>query len=567
MTRTVFYSWQSDLDAAVTKSLIQRALDAAVKSLGADAEVDPARRELVVDRDTRGVKGTPHVAETILDKIDAASVFVADLSYVARRENGDGIPNPNVLIEYGWAAGRLGRPLMISVMNTAFGHPEVQPLPFDLRHLRWPILFNCPADADVEQRRVAKADLTKALASALKDILLDPEANLARIAPSEPHPRDVQLLHRVHALLDQSLRHFLHSWNFGTPFERVRLEPIELMNATWTGAAYEFDDGLVQTAFKAMRTAAEAFGELVAERLYAMDRNPKMTWAKTRLDEEQGWQPQSLDAVRRLNALAATLSEAIDAFDRIARTRIRVPTPVGAGTEAQVPQPAADREAIDKALQEMAFAHNRGAFTSIVPPPRVTIQLIPYAALGARHLGSRAASAALRQSVSTSAQGDPDLDSDEWQWWITGPTQKRDAKPLSDCQWRVRVAGGGLLEYQGAVSFPPEAEDAVVQVPGRQIELLILAEAQRLMACALALGLDGPALLWTVIEGAQTLQLIGPGRAGRVFNRPSVVLTPIEIERLSGPFPGAAEEALDVMWRLGGWPEGSPHRSTLAIDR
>ena len=35
-------------------------------------------------------------------------------------------------------------------MNTAFGKPDAESLPFDLRHLRWPISYHLadPVDAD-----------------------------------------------------------------------------------------------------------------------------------------------------------------------------------------------------------------------------------------------------------------------------------------------------------------------------------------------------------------------------------------------------------------------------------
>lgn len=121
----------------------------------------------------------------------------------------------------------------------------------------------------------------------------------------------------------------------------------------------------------------------------------------------------------------------------------------------------------------------------------------------------------------------------------------------------------GFLEYQGALAFPVEDDDAVVQVPGRQIELTVQAQVHRLMACALALGLDGGALLWVVVDGADRLQLIGPGGPGRRFNRPDVVLTPVTLPSLSAPMPDAVGEAFDVLWRLGGWPEGSPYFGIL----
>ena len=52
-----------------------------------------------MDKDTLHVPGSPAIAETIYGKIDRAAVFLSDLTYVALRPKGGGIPNPNVLID------------------------------------------------------------------------------------------------------------------------------------------------------------------------------------------------------------------------------------------------------------------------------------------------------------------------------------------------------------------------------------------------------------------------------------------------------------------------------------
>ena len=77
MKRTVFYSWQSDLPNATNRGFIQQALEQAASSIAGDDSIDV---EPVVDRDTTGVAGSPDIAGTILSKIDAADVFVPDIS-------------------------------------------------------------------------------------------------------------------------------------------------------------------------------------------------------------------------------------------------------------------------------------------------------------------------------------------------------------------------------------------------------------------------------------------------------------------------------------------------------
>lgn len=52
MKHVIFYSWQSDLDPALTRNFIEEALARAVKSLNRDDDVFV---EAVIDRDTSGV--------------------------------------------------------------------------------------------------------------------------------------------------------------------------------------------------------------------------------------------------------------------------------------------------------------------------------------------------------------------------------------------------------------------------------------------------------------------------------------------------------------------------------
>jgi len=65
MAYTVFFSWQADTENREGRSLIEKALERAVRAIGQDVKVDPAMRDLAVDRDTRGVGGQPPIVETI----------------------------------------------------------------------------------------------------------------------------------------------------------------------------------------------------------------------------------------------------------------------------------------------------------------------------------------------------------------------------------------------------------------------------------------------------------------------------------------------------------------------
>src|ERR1700733_4240157 len=108
MPITVFFSWQADTPTIEGRNLIERALARAVLRIGQDTTVEEAVRELVIDRDTMGVAGSPPIVETIFRKIDGAAVFLPDLTFIGKRLDNRPTPNPNVLIEYGWALKSLG---------------------------------------------------------------------------------------------------------------------------------------------------------------------------------------------------------------------------------------------------------------------------------------------------------------------------------------------------------------------------------------------------------------------------------------------------------------------------
>src|ERR1043166_3186883 len=164
MSEVVFYSWQSDLPNATNRGFIQQALEQAVKSIASDESLSV---EPVIVRDTSGVPGSPEIARTIFNKIGRAAVFVADVSIINRAERGTGrpTPNPNVLVELGYALHALGPTRVLLVLNAAYGEPEQ--LPFDLR-MRRTIAYCMPEKAF--SRSAERKKLEKGLSVALRAI-------------------------------------------------------------------------------------------------------------------------------------------------------------------------------------------------------------------------------------------------------------------------------------------------------------------------------------------------------------------------------------------------------------
>lgn len=172
MAYTVFFSWQSDRSPQEGRNLIESAIKSAIQKLGTDAEIVQSLRDgLSFDKDTKGVPGTPPIFETILKKIDQSAIFVPDLTSVANRARGELIPNANVLIEYGWALKSRGYHQIVPVMNTAHGDPKEFPLPFDMAHLRFPILYTLPDGSSVSDRRAVRDELARTLEGAFRTIL------------------------------------------------------------------------------------------------------------------------------------------------------------------------------------------------------------------------------------------------------------------------------------------------------------------------------------------------------------------------------------------------------------
>ena len=174
MSKTVFWSWQSDLPAATTKDFIKEALAQALEKVAEELELEMADR-LELDHDTKGEPGLVDIVSTIFRKIDDCQIFVADITPVAEITTDTAtkkIPNPNVMIELGYAIREAGPQRVITVANLAFGgKPEEQP--FDLRHRRGAITYRLDGAKDPAIEKIRKS-LVKQLVAALKTNLAAP---------------------------------------------------------------------------------------------------------------------------------------------------------------------------------------------------------------------------------------------------------------------------------------------------------------------------------------------------------------------------------------------------------
>ena len=152
-------------------------------------------RRFTLDHDRQGVAGGPDLAATIFRKIDAAAVFVADVTLVGSTDPATPqgaaqqrkrLINSNAAIEYGYAQHGLGDEAILMVQNTHYGDREG--LPFDLKHKAGPIQYRLAPDAIRKEIEAEHAKLHATLIEALKPYL-SPGATPAANVPFEEVPR------------------------------------------------------------------------------------------------------------------------------------------------------------------------------------------------------------------------------------------------------------------------------------------------------------------------------------------------------------------------------------------
>ncbi|SRR5579883_1122087 len=200
----VFYSWQSDLPNATNRGFIEEALKRAAKAIQNDESIGTS---IIIDRDTKDVPGSPDIASTIFGKIEQSQVFVCDISIInqeaVRQLQHRPTPNPNVLIELGYALKALGDRHMILLLNEEYG--DLKSLPFDL-HMRRAITYTTPEQT--QERAPERNRLVNILTDALRTILNNLDKPLpgesivpslaeeARIAVEADRPNQVSLIRK-----------------------------------------------------------------------------------------------------------------------------------------------------------------------------------------------------------------------------------------------------------------------------------------------------------------------------------------------------------------------------------
>lgn len=154
----IFYSWQSDLPGNKTRNFIRECIDEAI-DLAQESEAVEAER----DEATTGTTGSPNIVTTLFSKIDNCDLFIADLSlcFTEDQKKEKKSPNPNVLLELGYAVKTLGWERVICLCNTDYGDKY----PFDIAH-------NRITDFSLEgkSKKEVKGDIAKIIFTNIRDI-------------------------------------------------------------------------------------------------------------------------------------------------------------------------------------------------------------------------------------------------------------------------------------------------------------------------------------------------------------------------------------------------------------
>ena len=162
-TPKIFYSWQATLPSSANRGLIRTSLTRAIEQLNEEFAVED-RDEATLDSDTANTPGSPDIIKTILAKIDAATIFVADITLVNETQ-----PNANVMFELGYAIRALGESNIILLFNEHYG--KTKDLPFDLG-LKRAMLYRCAPGS--EDKSAVKRELASKLKGAIDSILAEP---------------------------------------------------------------------------------------------------------------------------------------------------------------------------------------------------------------------------------------------------------------------------------------------------------------------------------------------------------------------------------------------------------
>lgn len=186
----IFYSWQSDIDKDINRNAIKNALNNAIY------EIESGEIEIVIDEATRNTAGTPHIVDSILNKISSSDIFVCDLTIINKNFEGRKTPNPNVLFELGYAVSILGWNRIIALSNKEV-YDNLNDLPFDIEKRRL-LLYSVKNKTDKQGKELLKAGLKAGIDNIIR---LNPFKNKQSVNTNIKRVRDIDTIEKLFSTL------------------------------------------------------------------------------------------------------------------------------------------------------------------------------------------------------------------------------------------------------------------------------------------------------------------------------------------------------------------------------
>lgn len=159
---TIFYSWQCDSDKKFNRNFIENCLSNAINRINKVIDYT-----LILDKNTIGESGSLDIVNVILNKIDMAIGFVADITpIVCLKEKY--LSNSNVMLELGYALSSLSDERVILICNTS--KCRLNDLPFDLG-LKRIVSYEYDEESDANKAKNQKEKLENTLYEAIQAII------------------------------------------------------------------------------------------------------------------------------------------------------------------------------------------------------------------------------------------------------------------------------------------------------------------------------------------------------------------------------------------------------------
>lgn len=205
MQFTVFYSWQSDLPKETNQGVIKGAIGIASNKL--EHEFKETDLHIIIDEATSNLPGSPDIPSAIFDKIASADAFICDITTINKevietiknQQSTEGkkkpkevrtVPNPNVMIELGYAIALLGWERIIMLFNTSYG--DLKDVPFDIVVNRITDYNLSPKTEDITEKQLQgnQKQLSEKIHEALK-LIIEKSPNKPRYK-AELNPEEIK---------------------------------------------------------------------------------------------------------------------------------------------------------------------------------------------------------------------------------------------------------------------------------------------------------------------------------------------------------------------------------------